>query len=297
MKSTGSASPQAVAPQAVARKVEEREAVSVEEIEERLLLDGIHSRYGFDFRDYAPETIRRILRKRRIAEKCVTLSALQDRMLRDPACLERMLGDICDRSTGMFRPPPFYRAFREKVVPLLRTYPFVRIWNAGCASGEELYSVAITLEEEDLYDRARIYATDLCDSGVRQAEEGVYDRGEMTETAALHQQAGGKRALSHYYRTKRHQAFMRPELRRNVVFSRHNLAIDGPFNEFNVILCRNVLSGFNASLRDRVLRLFRSSLCRFGVLGLGAKEDLQGTGIAKDFEPLDATRRIYRRVR
>ncbi len=279
--------------------VDHDEAAAIEDLETRLLLDAVHARYGFDFREYASASIRRRLHRRRMEEGLDTFSALQDRLLHEPECMDRLLLDLSIHVTTMFRNPEFHRTFREQVVPVLRTYPFVRIWITGCASGEEVYSTAILLREEELYERSRIYATDMSDTAVRRSKAGIFDADLMKDYETNYIEAGGKGTLADYYTIRQGNAVMRADLKSHIVFSRHNLAMEGPFNEFNLILCRNVIIYFNPALRARVLRLFRDSLCRFGILGLGSRESLHssGTGIETDFEELEGSQRLYRRIR
>lgn len=264
----------------------------LEEIEARLLIDGIYSHYGFDFRNYSGVSIRRRLNMRRIAEDLPTLSALQEKVLHDRECMERLLLDLSIQVTAMFRDPAFYCSFRERVVPLLRTYPFIRIWHAGCSTGEEVYSMAILMQEEGLYDRTRIYATDMSDLAVLQARKGIFPLESMKEYTANYIQAGGRASFSNYYTARYDNAILRADLRRNTVFSSHNLATDGVFNEFNVIVCRNVIIYFNPALRNRAVKLFHDSLCRFGFLCLGTEEFLN----EENFDPIDTEQKVYRRA-
>jgi chemotaxis protein methyltransferase CheR len=247
----------------------------VEEIEVALLLEAIYRRYGFDFREYAPASLRRRLWRRAHAEGLQTLSALQDRVLRDPVCMERLLLDLSINVTAMFRDPSFYVALREQVAPLLKTYPFSRIWVAGCSTGEEVYSLAIVLDEEELLERTRIYATDI--------NEEV--------------QAGGTRAFSEYYLASYDGARIDRRLLENVVFAQHNLVSDRSFNEFQLIVCRNVMIYFDRTLQDRVLTLFDDSLAKLGVLGLGRKETLRYSVLADRYEELDAYEKLFRKLR
>src|ERR671931_1523049 len=259
----------------------------VEDIELALLLEGVYRRYGFDFREYAPASLRRRVWRRAHAEGLTTISALQDKLLHDPNCMERLLLDLSINVTAMFRDPTFYVAFREKVVPLLRTYPFTRIWHAGCSTGEEVYSLAIVLHEEGVYERTRIYATDINESVLERARAGVFPLEKMQEYTHNYIRAGGKRAFSEYYVAAYDGAQFDRLLARNVVFAQHNLASDRSFNEFHVIVCRNVMIYFDKSLQDRVHRLFHESLAPFGVLGLGHKESIHFSPHAEDFEELD----------
>jgi chemotaxis protein methyltransferase CheR len=269
----------------------------VDEIELALLLEGVYRRYGFDFREYAPASLRRRVWRRVHAEGLTTLSALQDQLLHDPSCMERLLLDLSINVTAMFRDPSFYIAFREKVVPLLRTYPFTRIWVAGCSTGEEVYSLAILLHEEGVSDRARIYATDINESVLERARAGVFPLDKMREYTQNYIKAGGERAFSEYYTAKYDGAQFQRSLVDNVVFAQHNLVSDRSFNEFNVIVCRNVMIYFDRALQDRVHRLFYESLITFGVLALGAKESIRFSPHDASYEELDAAERLYKKVR
>jgi len=268
----------------------------LEEIELALLLEGIFRQYGFDFREYAPASLRRRVWRRVYAEGLSTISALQGKLLHDPACMERLLLDLSINVTAMFRDPTFYSAFRAKVVPLLRTYPFTRIWVAGCSTGEEVYSLAILLREEGLYDRTRIYATDINESVLERARMGVFPLEKMREYTQNYIKAGGTSAFSEYYLAKYDGAQFQRALTENVVFAQHNLVSDGSFNEFNVIICRNVMIYFDRILQDRVHRLFYESLVTFGVLGLGHKESVRFSPQADRFEELDPNEKLYRKV-
>jgi chemotaxis protein methyltransferase CheR len=268
----------------------------VEDIELSLLLEGVFRQYGFDFREYAPASLRRRVWRRVHAENLTTISALQDKLLHDPACMERLLLDLSINVTAMYRDPPFYVSFREKVVPLLRTYPFTRVWVAGCSTGEEVYSLAILMREEGLYDRTRIYATDINESVLERARAGVFPLDKMREYTQNYIRAGGRRAFSEYYLAKYDGAQFQRSLVENVVFAQHNLASDRSFNEFNVIICRNVMIYFDRILQDRVHRLFYDSLAMFGVLGLGAKESINFSPHEDSYVELDASERIYRKV-
>lgn len=268
----------------------------VDAIEVDLLLEGVYQRYGFDFRHYAPASIRRRVWNVVRDEGLSTVSGLQERILHDEEAMERFLLSLSVHVTTMFRDPSFFRALREVVVPLMRTYPFLRIWNAGCSTGEEVYSVAILLQEEGLYERSRIYATDMSEAVLRRARDGIFPLKMMQEYTANYLASGGKKAFSEYYTADHGHAIFRPSLRSNIVFSPHNLASDGSFNEFNMILCRNVIIYFNKDLQDRVHRLFYESLVRFGVLGLGTRETVKFTAHEADYEPLVENEKLYRRV-
>jgi chemotaxis protein methyltransferase CheR len=269
----------------------------VEDLETQLLLDGILHRYGYDFRNYAPASLRRRIRVIVEKEGVPSISALQARILREPACMGRFITSLSVPVTAMFRDPSFYRAIRSEVVPMLRTYPFVRIWHAGCSTGEEVYSLAILLMEEALYDRCRIYATDLSDATLQAATKGIYDLSRMRDYTHNYQLFGGKHDFSSYYTADRESVIFSPRLRRNIVFSQHNLVSDGPFNEFNLILCRNVMIYFDQTLRQRVHRLLDGSLCRFGILGVGTKESLEFSKLAPRYSELPSRIRLYRKER
>ena len=283
----------------MASSVEQPEAAArddVDEIELALLLEGVYRRYGFDFREYSPASLRRRVWRRVHAEGLTTLSALQDRLLHDPSCMERLLLDLSINVTAMFRDPSFYVAFRQKVVPLLRTYPYTRIWVAGCSTGEEVYSLAILLHEEGVSDRARIYATDINESVLEVARAGVFPLNKMREYTQNYIKAGGERAFSEYYLAKYDGAQFQRSLVDNVVFAQHNLVSDRSFNEFNVIVCRNVMIYFDRALQDRVHRLFYDSLVTFGVLALGAKESIRFSPHESSYEELDAAERLYKKA-
>jgi chemotaxis protein methyltransferase CheR len=268
----------------------------LEEIELALLLEGVFRTYGFDFREYAAASLRRRVWRRVQAEGLSTISELQARLLHDPACMERLLLDLSINVTAMFRDPSFYNAFRTKVVPQLRTYPFTRIWVAGCSTGEEVYSLAILLREEGVYERTRIYATDINESVLDVARTGVFPLEKMREYTQNYIKAGGASAFSEYYLAKYDGAQFQRSLIENVVFAQHNLVSDRSFNEFNVIVCRNVMIYFDRVLQDRVHRLFYDSLAMFGVLGLGHKESVRFSPHADEFEELDPAEKLYRKV-
>jgi chemotaxis protein methyltransferase CheR len=277
--------------------VEEQEKLDLEALEIKLLTEGIYEHYGFDFRDYSLPSMKRRIWKRIYAEGLSTVSGLQEKVLHDAGTMERLLLDLSINTTAMFRDPTFYLAFRQKVVPTLRTYPFVRIWHAGCSTGEEVYSMAMLLQEEALYERCRIYATDINEAVLQRAKEGIFPLSSMQENTSNYIAAGGTGNFSQYYTARYDNAIFRPSLRENVVFAQHNLVTDASFNQFNVIFCRNVLIYFNNELQDRVQKLFLSSMETFGILGLGKKETIKYTSIADSYEVIDAEERIYRRVR
>ena len=276
---------------------DEQEKQDLESIEIQLLTEGIYRHYGFDFRDYSVPSLRRRIWKRIYAEGLATVSGLIEKVLHDPPAMERLLLDLSINVTAMFRDPSFYMAFRKKVVPTLRTYPYIRIWHAGCSTGEEVYSMAILLEEEGLYDRCRIYATDINEAVLQKAKAGIFPLSTMQENTANYIAAGGTGTFSDYYTARYDYAIFRPALRENVVFAQHNLVTDASFNHFNVIFCRNVLIYFNTALQDRVQQLFLDSMEMFGILGLGKKESIRFTAVSANYDELDVEEKIYRRVR
>jgi len=269
----------------------------LEDIEIALLLEGLYRVYGFDFRDYSAASIKRRILERMRAEKVATISAYQDCVLHDAACMERLLVGLSVHVTSMFRDPSFYLTFRTKVVPLLRTYPTVRIWHAGCSTGEEVYSMAILLQEEALYRKCVIYATDISREVLRKAREGIFPLASMQEYTHNYMKAGGKHEFSDYYTAHYDNVIFHPALKTNVVFSEHNLVTDGSFNEFHVILCRNVMIYFNKALQERVHNLIYESLSMFGVFGLGNKESLKFTPRQDFYEKLDSRDKLYRKVK
>lgn len=268
---------------------------TLEALEIELLTEGIFRHYGVDFRHYAYSSLRRRIWNCVHSEKLTSVTGLLDRVLHDTDAMERLLLQLSVNVTSMFRDPTFYRVFREKVVPLLRSHPFIRIWHAGCSTGEEVYSMAILLEEEGLYDRARLYATDMNEAVLAQARKGIFPTNVMAEYGRNYSLAGGTGKLSDYYLARYDFALFRQSLRRNVVFAHHNLVTDGSFNEFNVILCRNVMIYFDRALQATAHKLFHASLRRFGVLALGRKESLRGTAHEHDYVAIDTVEKIYRR--
>jgi chemotaxis protein methyltransferase CheR len=277
--------------------LERSEELELERIEIELLLEGIYRRYGFDFRDYAPASLRRRVRRRMDGERVETISALQNLLLHDPAVMERLLLDLSVNVTAMFRDPTFFLRFREKVVPTLRTYPFSRVWVAGCSTGEEVYSLAIVLAEEGLADRVRIYATDINQAVLETAKLGVFPLDKMQEYTQNYIRAGGTRSFSEYYVARYDGARFSRSLADGVVFAQHNLVSDAAFNEFNAIVCRNVMIYFAQPLQEHVHRLFYESLATFGVLALGQKETIRFSPHELSFEELDADERLYKKVR
>lgn len=267
-----------------------------ERIEVDLLLEAVYRRYSYDFRGYARASLRRRLWRRAHDERVHTLSGLQERVLHDPLVMERLLRDLSINVTEMFRDPAFFRSVRDNVVQILRTYPYVRVWNAGCSTGEETFSLAILLEESGLLDRTRIYATDMNDDVLARARSGHFPLDKMRRYTENYQRAGGTGDFSKYYSVRGNQAVFSSALMDGAVFAQHNLAQDSSFNEFHLVVCRNVLIYFGRPLQERVHDLFLESLARFGVLALGHKESVVGSHEDR-YDVLDPTEKLYRRKR
>ncbi|HZT06479.1 MAG TPA: CheR family methyltransferase [Chloroflexota bacterium] len=258
------------------------------------LLEILLHDYGFDYRAMPVARLRSKIQGRVEAEQLQTVRGLREKMLHDEGSRRRLLRSLTTEADAMFFEPAFYRAFRVAVVPFLRTYPFIRIWHVGCSTGEEVYSMAILLEEEGLYDRCRLYATDVVGWSLNRAREGIFPLASMQEYTANYVRAGGREAFSEYYTARYDNAIFRPSLKRNVIFAQHNLATDGPFNEFQAILCRGVLPALGAPVQARGHELFRTSLVRLGFLCLGASETIDGS--ARSAYELFSTGGIYRRI-
>jgi chemotaxis protein methyltransferase CheR len=270
---------------------------ALEDLELELLLEALHRRHGFDFRGYALASLRRRVWRRVELDGLGTITALTDRVLHDDDTLARLMRDLSINVTEMFRDPGFHRALRELAFPLLRTYPFVRVWNAGCSTGEEAYSVAIALDEAGLLDRSRIYATDMNEGALAQARTGAFPLERMQAYTENYQRAGGERAFSEYYVARAGNAVFHERLARNVVFAQHNLATDRSFNEFHLIICRNVMIYFGRDLQRHVHELFLDSLDPLGLLGLARKQAIQPPELASRYEPLEPTEKLFRRRR
>src|SRR5262245_20650341 len=269
---------------------------SLEELEIDLLLEGVRRYYGYDFRNYETSAVRRRIREGMLAERVSTVSRFQEKVLHESAYLKRFLRAFATPGLSMFSDTGFYEVFRSKVTPLLRTYPYVRIWHAGCSTGQELYSIAILLEEEGLFARTRIYATDLSEEAIREARKGSYPLSMKDEYASNYIQAGGNKRFSDYYNRRGNRLLIDPFFKKHIVFSEHNLATDGSLNEFHVIVCRNVLATFNRALRERVDGLIYDSLGRFGVLALGAGESLEAMPHESRYTLLDEDSRLYQKL-
>jgi chemotaxis protein methyltransferase CheR len=272
-----------------------KEAAYNEELEIKLLLEAIYLKYGHDFRNYSHTYMKRRIVHRMNMEKAANISELQNRIIYDKDFLVTMLEDFSINVTEMFRDPSFFKTFREKVVPLLKTYPFIRIWHAGCSTGEEVYSMAILLQEEGLYDRVQIYATDFNKLVLEKAKEGIYDLDYVKEYTHNYQQAGGKGSFADYYVAKYDSIIFDQKLRRKITFADHNLVTDGVFGEMHVIICRNVLIYFNRELQSRVINLFYDSLISGGFLCLGSKESIRYSACIDNFNIITECERIFQK--
>ncbi len=260
-------------------------------------LDRLFDLSGVDLSGYGKRALLRRLRSVISAEGLSGIGELSDRISDDPRFLAHVLDRLMLRVTTLFRDPSFFRLFRERVVPLLRTYPYPRLWVAGCSTGQEAYSLAILLREEGLYDRCRIYATDLNEAVLEQARAGVLPLAALEEYEQNYRAAGGIRALSDYYIRGKSSAVIDPAVLDRIAVFRHDLARDASFNEFQVIFCRNVLMYFDEALRYRVHQLLCDSLVRLGFLGLGQSESLHLTRHEANYELLSRRHRLYRKVR
>jgi len=266
------------------------EVVSAEIID---LLQTIYEKYGFDFRAYSYAHIKRRITNRLALSGISTISDLKSELLSSITFAALFLKDLSITVTEMYRDPEFYKALREEVIPRLKTYSFFKIWHAGCSTGQEVYSMAILLQEEGLYERAMIYATDFNQDVLNQAEEGIYADDNIKEYTRNHQQSGGQSSLSDYYTSQYGRVIMNKSLKKNIVWANHNLVTDGIFAEVNLIMCRNVMIYFNKDLQNRVHTLFHDSLTKGGFLCLGSKESLKFTSVSDKFIEADRKNRIF----
>ncbi len=269
---------------------------SVSEPELHSLMEAIYRHYSYDFRDYSGASQKRRLLQAMAHFECPTVAALQTLVLKDATLFMELLQYLTIPVSEMFRDPGFFLALRQKVVPVLHTYPSLKIWIAGCSTGEEVFSLAILLREEGLLEKSLIYATDINPAALDKARRGIFTLGSIKGHTANYQQAGGKQAFSDYYSAAYDAAIFDPALRTNVTFSDHSLATDSVFSETQLVLCRNVLIYFNRPLQDRALGLFHESLSHRGFLALGSKESIQFSGYASHFEVLDKPARIFRKL-
>ena len=266
------------------------------DIELRLLIEAIYLKYSYDFRDYAGASIKRRVSHALRQLDCKTISALQERILHDPTAFMQLLQYLTIPVSEMFRDPEHFLAIRQEVVPILKTYPSLKIWIAGCSTGEEVYSMAILLREEGLLDRTIIYATDINPRSLEKAKQGIFSLENIRAYTHNYQKSGGQRSFADYYTAAYDYAIFDKTLRENVTFADHSLATDSVFSETNLISCRNVLIYFNKSLQNRAFGLFHESLCHRGFLMLGSKETLDFSDYSKQFTPLLKQERIYRKL-
>jgi chemotaxis protein methyltransferase CheR len=266
------------------------------DIELRMLVEAVYLKYNYDFRDYTGASQKRRVLAAMRAMDCDTVSSLQARVMHDPAAFAQLLQFLTIPVTEMFRDPEYYLAIRRQVVPFLQTYPSLKIWVAGCSTGEEVYSLAILLKEEGLLERTLLYATDINPESLEAARRGVMPLERMRQYTENYQKAGGKRAFSDYYTAAYGGALFERSLVENVTFADHSLATDSVFAETHFISCRNVMIYFNRRLQNRVLGLFHESLCHRGFLGLGSKESIDFSSYAQRFEPLVRKERLFRKV-
>jgi len=265
------------------------------ELELKLLLEAIFLRFHYDFRSYSMASLKRRVETALVKLRCDTVSALQDKILHDPDSFPVLLQQLTVQVSDMFRDPSFWKGLRERIVPELRTYPSLKFWTAGCSAGEEVYSLAILLQEENLLDRSMIYATDINPEALTKASTGIYPMERLPTFTENHRLAGGKRSLSEYYTADYGSAVFHRSLRAHTVFSDHSLATDSVFAEVQMVLCRNVLIYFDRDLQNRALGLFKDALCRRGFLGLGSRETLQFTAHMSAFQSLIPEDRWYQR--
>ncbi|SIR26132.1 CheR family methyltransferase [Pontibacter lucknowensis] len=265
------------------------------ELEVEALIKEIHTQYGYDFSGYARASVYRRI-KRFLGQKHLqSIDELRKFLFTDSFFFENFLQEVTVNVTEMFRDPTFFKSLRENVLPILSTYPFIKVWDAGCSTGEELFSLAILLEEEGLLSRTKIYATDINQKVLRQAKDGIFSATHMTAYTAAYYAAGGKRDFAEYYTSNYGSVKFNSSLVKNVVFYPHNLATDTSFNEFHLIVCRNVLIYFNRALQERVYQLFDESLVSLGYLALGKKETLAMSEISSKYNFVDKNNRIYRK--
>jgi chemotaxis protein methyltransferase CheR len=267
-----------------------------ESTELQLLLEAIYQKYGYDFRHYSKASIRRRILQRFSRSDLPDLAALQSKLLHDKNFFHTLLMDFSINVTEMFRDPSFYLALRQEIIPILKTYPIVRIWVAGCSSGEEIYSMTIMLDEEGLLYKSLIYATDFNEVILQKARQGIFPTERMKVYTRNYQLAGGKKSLTDYFSLKNDVTIMDKELKKNIIFATHNLATDGVFGEMHLIMCRNVMIYFDKELQNRVIGLFHESLIRKGILCLGEKESLRFTQYNRMFEELIAHEKIFQKM-
>jgi chemotaxis protein methyltransferase CheR len=259
------------------------------------LLEAIYHKYGYDFRQYSQAHVKRRIMNRMAMTGITDLSAMLTKVLQEEIFTATLLQDLSINVTEMFRDPGFYRSLRDNVIPILKTYPFIKIWHAGCSTGEEAYSMAIILQEEGLADRTTIYATDFNQHVLNQAKEGIFSNRLIKEYTSNYQLSGGKESFSDYYTSDDKNVIMNQSLKKKIVWANHNLVTDSVFAEVNLILCRNVLIYFDRELQNKVQKLFHNSLMNGGILCLGTKESLRFTDFHDEYTVLDTKQRIFKK--
>lgn len=267
-----------------------------EDIEIKLLLEAIYLKHGYDFRNYSDAHMKRRILHRMVMSNIKNIAQMQHRILYDNKFFDQILSDFSINVTEMFRDPTFFKSFREKIVPILKTYPFIRIWHAGCSTGEEVYSMAILLKEEGLYDRVQIYATDFNKVVLQRAKDGIYPISTIKENTYNYQQAGGKACFSDYYTAMYDSVIFDQALRKKITFAEHNLVTDSTFAEMHVIICRNVMIYFDKKLQNRVIKLFSDSLGNGCFLCLGLKESIKFSNYSDSFKTISEEQKIYQKI-
>jgi len=276
--------------------VVDQDGMETPDIEMNLLLQAVYMKYGYDFRNYSKAHLKRRIHQRLQMSGMETISELQNKVLWDKTFFRTFLQDLSINVTEMFRDPEFYLTFRKKVVSDLKTYAHIKVWHAGCSTGEEVYSLAILLKEEGLLPKTRIYATDINKGVLETARQGIYSKKDMELYARNYTEAGGKGQLSDYYTSKYGSVLFDKSLSKNIVFADHNLVTDSVFAEVNLIFCRNVLIYFDKTLQNKVLHLFNNSLSKRGYLCLGTKESLKFTDLENSFASIDKKLKIYKKL-
>jgi len=265
------------------------------EFEISSLLEAVYQKYGYDFRQYSQAHIRRRITNRMVMSGFEDISQMQSTILNDEIVATSFLQDLSITVTEMFRDPGFYKSLRENVIPILKTYPFIKIWHAGCSTGEEVYSMAIILQEEGLFDRTTIYATDFNQQALNQAKYAIFSTAMIKEYTANYQLSGGIESFSNYYTSNYDNVILNQSLKKNIVWANHNLVTDSVFAEVHMVLCRNVLIYFDKQLQNKVQNIFYNSLISGGVLCLGSKESLQFTDMHDSYTELDKKQRIFKK--
>lgn len=277
------------------KRIYTEEQVITDEQVDQLLADALEL-YGYDFTDYSKASVKRRINRLFSIDRFPSFAELRYRLRNDKQYVNRFVESISVNVTEMFRDPAFYQALRNEVLPQLATYPYIRIWHAGCATGEEVYSMAILLKEMNLLHKSLLYATDISQEALERARQGVVPMNNMKLYSENYIQSGGTRTFSDYYSAMYDRAKLNDDLKSKMVFAMHNLVSDGSFNEFQLILCRNVLIYFNKQLQDKVIRLFSNSLDKLGFLALGTKETLRFTDVARNFKQVDGREKIWRKI-